>query len=548
MVSDIINYFPFDSFRIGQKESITEIIDAIDNGYKNIVFDASTGSGKSSVARTVIDYFNQTKGYSSFLLSSTKMLQNQYYLESKEFNKFGIDYQVGKGRNNFTCVANTKLDCNKGECKTSIDTKFHCPFGLHRYEDDDIVIGSYESGKTCEYWEQKKKAITSEVCILNYDVLLSDYPNHYKHRDLMICDEAHNIDQKIMNRVSITLSETRLADFGVFLKNEDFYKDNANLDYWLNRLKEISSILTNHHTSGYYISDNHKVVFNKYQLDGINHLNSKINERIIEIKEDPYKWFIDIVSDAFGKKITIKPIDVHEYVAPLLLNKADYHVFMSGSIIDYNNFIKYLGLNEDDTYYVYQESSFDNVNRNPIFKQYCGKLTYKEKNDTLPKVYPIIQQIITNHMSDKGIIHCNSREFANKVLDNCFGYDRFIKYDSSREKDEAIEELKESENGIIVAYSLEEGLDLPNDDLRFQILLKCPYPNLGDKQIKARANNDYRWYQIETIRKFVQTIGRGMRNKDDYCTNYVIDSSFKDIIRNKYCPKYIKDSIKEGVI
>ena len=98
-----------------------------------------------------------------------------------------------------------------------------------------------------------------------------------------------------------------------------------------------------------------------------------------------------------------------------------------------------------------------------------------------------------------------------------------------------------------ISTTLEEGLDLPNDDLRFQVLLKCPYPSLADKQIKARQNADYTWYLIETIRKIIQTVGRGMRNEDDYCTNYLIDSSFKNVLKNKYCPNYLKDSIQKKI-
>ena len=266
-----------------------------------------------------------------------------------------------------------------------------------------------------------------------------------------------------------------------------------------------------------------------------------------EIKHNKDIWFVDFVNDNFSKKIVIKPIDVHNYAKPYLLDKSTYHLLMSGSIVDYHNFSKYLGLDDDEVYYIQQDSSFDVVTNNPLIPCYCGKLTYGQKEKTLPKVYPIIEKIITNHMSEKGIIHCNSREFANSIVANCYDYGRFITYRTSKEKDEAITELKESENKIIVAYSLEEGLDLPNDDLRFQILLKCPFPSLADKQIKARMEADYSWYTIETIRKLIQTVGRGMRAEDDYCTNYLIDTSFKQLLRNKYCPRYLKDSVKHDV-
>lgn len=539
---DLLEYFPFESFNKGQEESIREIINAFNKGYKYVILDAPTGSGKSSIARTVIDYFHVKNGCNSYLLSSTKMLQNQYFDESLLFNKFNVDYSVGKGRSNFICKWNSK-HCGEGECRTTTDAQFRCKYGLHDVETWDIGCLS----GNCNYWEQKKDAINSDVCILNYDVLLSDFPNHYGYRDLMVCDEAHNIDTKIMNRVSITLSEAQLGSYGVYLENEDFYEKNTTVDYWTERLVEIKNALIKHHAESCFDDGYRKTYFTKNQLNDMNHLIDKIKSRLDEIDENPSQWFIDIVEDKWGKKIIIKPIDVHQYCKPYLLDKSNFHLLMSGSIVDYHNFAKYLGLEDDEVYYIQQESTFDVVNNNPLIPRYCGKLTFKEKQKTLPKAYPIINDILAEHMNEKGIIHCNSKEFASKIIENCWDYGRFIIYENSFEKEQAIETLKESNNGVIVAYSLEEGLNLPNDDIRFQILFKCPYPSLADKQIKARQKADYTWYLLETIRKVIQTIGRGMRNEDDYCTNYLIDSSFKNILKNKYCPKYLKDSVKRKI-
>ena len=107
-----------------------------------------------------------------------------------------------------------------------------------------------------------------------------------------------------------------------------------------------------------------------------------------------------------------------------------------------------------------------------------------------------------------------------------------------------LEDFKKSDyNEVIVAYSLEEGVDLPYDNISFQIIFKTPYPFLGDPQVRARKEADKDWYTIETIRKLVQIQGRGMRAEDDSCTNYVLDSSFKGIIRNRLCPVEFKECV-----
>ena len=46
----VLNYFPFEKARKHQLETISEILEAVDNGYKYIVLEAGTGTGKSAIA------------------------------------------------------------------------------------------------------------------------------------------------------------------------------------------------------------------------------------------------------------------------------------------------------------------------------------------------------------------------------------------------------------------------------------------------------------------------------------------------------------------
>ena len=56
-----------------QKQIINEIIDAIEMGFKNIIVEAGTGTGKSAIATTIANYIGD-----SYILTMTKQLQNQY--------------------------------------------------------------------------------------------------------------------------------------------------------------------------------------------------------------------------------------------------------------------------------------------------------------------------------------------------------------------------------------------------------------------------------------------------------------------------------------
>ena len=88
---------------------------------------------------------------------------------------------------------------------------------------------------------------------------------------------------------------------------------------------------------------------------------------------------------------------------------------------------------------------------------------------------------------------------------------------------------------------MNEGVDLPGQLCRFQIIYKMPYPDLADKQILMRANAEEDWYEYKTALSLIQTYGRGMRYEDDYCTTYLIDSRIMEFIKTS---KFIQDSFK----
>lgn len=95
---------------------------------------------------------------------------------------------------------------------------------------------------------------------------------------------------------------------------------------------------------------------------------------------------------------------------------------------------------------------------------------------------------------------------------------------------------------------MNEGVDLPGDQCRFQIIYKIPYPSLADKQTKLRKNIDKQWYEYKTALNLVQTYGRGMRFEKDYCKTYFIDSRLAsfvgmDEVRNNFLPDSFKKAI-----
>jgi len=90
-----------------------------------------------------------------------------------------------------------------------------------------------------------------------------------------------------------------------------------------------------------------------------------------------------------------------------------------------------------------------------------------------------------------------------------------------------------------------DGIDLEGEMCRWQVLLKVPYPYLGDSRVEYMVNekNDWDWYNEQTARRLIQSVGRGVRSGDDYCDYYVLDESFLDVMDSATVPEWFENAI-----
>ena len=87
--------------RNSQITLINKINWAIGEGYKNIILEAGTGTGKSAIATTLANMYED-----SYILTMTKQLQEQYL---DDFDDMLVEI---KGKGNYPC--NYKGSCDLG--------------------------------------------------------------------------------------------------------------------------------------------------------------------------------------------------------------------------------------------------------------------------------------------------------------------------------------------------------------------------------------------------------------------------------------------------
>ena len=520
------NHFPLTNPRDGQLETVSEILEAIERGYRYIVLEAGTGTGKSAIAATLASISE-----SSYILTITKQLQDQYL---RDFS--GL--QVVKGRQNFNCLqyknALAPKPCSEGKCITE---GHDCRYSLKNRTNE------IKRDNTCPYYYQKYLALNSKSVISNYPYLFLElnYVKDFQKRELLICDEAHNLEAMLMDQLTLEFSKADLEEYLKFELTEELIEELNTQSYtrwmrFINRVrdeyqKELEKLETLEREE---LAE--KIAFIRHQ---INDCKRFIDHIII----DPKTWIFDW--DDSTETAQFKPLKVNRYAEDTLFKYADAVLFMSATILDDELFAKWLGIDGDEIYSIRKKSPFD-IKNNPIMTYDGYNMSRNFIKVNAPKTIKTINEILEKHEHEKGIIHTVSgqcMEFLCQNIDN----PRLIGHDS-KNRQEQLEEFINSENPLVlVSPSMGEGVDLPGDLCRFQVIYKLPYPDWGDKQIYERSSIDLEWYDYKTCLSLVQTHGRGMRDEGDYCRTYVIDSRFISYIRSGRANRFLPDTFKKAI-
>ncbi|MBN2330966.1 MAG: DEAD/DEAH box helicase family protein [Candidatus Aenigmarchaeota archaeon] len=541
-IREVPEHFPHESVRPLQKAAIHAIDEAWERGYRYVFLEAPTGFGKSAVAITLAKQHPK-----AFILVSTKVLQDQY----SRRRIYGT-VQV-KGQSNFGCLLSKTSTCNAGQCHLGTECK-HKPsrstedipvFGVKIAETEKVEFWAKENTRVCRYWKQKCYALGHSYPVMNYSYFLHEttHAKDFMKRKLMICDEAHSIEKELMNFISFSISDNDLK-----LVNCRIPKEDIPIKEWVKNLKEWARNMT-------IESNNTEEKANRAGKERISNLIEKINELNSKIRKcefiseeltkDPENWLIDRKDKDKVSHVTFKPIFVKSW-GHKFFDFADLFLLQSATIIDADAIAKSLKLPQEECIFLRAGSEFDPKKR-PIYYNPIGRMSMRHIEDTLPKLADEIRLLMTKYPTKKGVIHTHSYRIQDYILQN-IQTDRFIanKAEDSKMREGIFQEFIESKKPLIlVTPSAYEGMDFKDDICRWQVLCKIPYPDLGDKQIHKRNEIDQSWYQWMTILRLVQTYGRGIRSKTDWCRTYLFDASFDTLYgrSKKLFPEWFTEAI-----
>jgi Rad3-related DNA helicase len=242
-----------------------------------------------------------------------------------------------------------------------------------------------------------------------------------------------------------------------------------------------------------------------------------------------------------ARECTVKPIEVGEGANKLLYVMGKKKLFLSATVLKKDIFYKSCGLDDSKTDFISIQSPFKSSSYGLTYIP-VGSMAKKDIQNTSPKIAKAIKQILQNHKNEKGVIHTvtyNITDEISKIKDP-----RLLVQKSSNDRDLILKNhFSSKEPTVIVSPAMMEGLDLKDDLGRFQVICKIPFPYIGDEVTKIKMAKSPEWYTWNTVRTLVQTVGRCVRNHQDWTKTYILDECFIDLLKqnSEFFPEFFED-------
>lgn len=570
--------FPFPSYRQYQEEAYKQASKALYEQDKDVVIlNLPTGVGKSGICTGLARQAN-----SAFLTTPMKSLRAQL----EEDDVLRDHYNTLRARDDYRCSKHRQGDDETRSCAT-------CPVARGATEDSCRDRG-------CEYWVSKENAMSGDVATLTFAYLILDsmLPVHvdaeptireedkglikqlptgerhpqisFDQRDVLVCDEIHKLEDYVASMFAgVTISPYSLPRdvYGDIAENIDDDADQihevlrelfkleeraeavkaiaesggsvelADQD-WSITLQELVDDPRDEDARGGVIDECEEF------LRKFGHLRDELEagrDWVVNIEEA-------ILDDEELKKLELKPIDVDYFLQRFVWSRADKVVLSTATMPFSDNpdrWLRDLGLGDKSYECIQYPMPFPQENRPIETGTSVAKLSGSGMEDNWGTIVQTMRQLTDKHSGEKGLIHTASYARAEQLYDALPSSNVFL---SEREMDTEveIERWQASDKDMFLSPSCMDGVDLKGDMCRWQVLLKVPYPYAGDSRVDFKLNERkaWDWYYETTALKLIQSVGRGVRSREDHCTYYVLDRCFEDVMDRASVPDWFTDAIR----
>ncbi|MFB6295664.1 MAG: helicase C-terminal domain-containing protein [Halobacteriales archaeon] len=503
----IVEEFPAPSFRGHQEAALEDIRDAFAAGNDVVLVRAPTGSGKSLLARAVMGTARTAEE------AGVGDVTGAYYttpqvsqLDAVAEDDLLSDLAVVRGKRNYDCILpeeDTTVDrapCTRDR-DFDCDIRHKCPY----FSDRAIAENRRFAAMTLAYFMRTAGSET------------------FGPRDVVVIDEAHGLAEWAEMYATIDL-DGRTVPIWDDITVPDLDDLSTAVDFAESLAAECERRLES--------------LRGKRQLTPAEASErDRLAERIGELT-----WFVEDARDldsatewlleVEGDRVSFKPLNPARYLRHTVWDRGAQFALLSATILDKAAFCRGVGLDPAKVALVDVPHTFPLEHR-PLYDVTQGRMTYEDREETVPNVARLLVRLMARHPEEKGIVHAHSYDIAEGLRSRLaeMGVGTRVRTHGSDDREDALAAWLESDRpDVFLSVTMEEALDLHGDLARWQVLCKAPYPNTNDVRVARRLQDDqWGWYYRTTLRTVIQACGLIVRSAEDHGATYLADSSLLDL-------------------
>lgn len=495
----------YGSWRPGQAGAIEQ---ASSSTKRIILIEAPTGTGKTLLGLGLA----LVNSWRAYFLTANKTLQDQYVEEGNGMVRRMV------GRQNYKCVL---WKFHPGEAASrgaAMDTSV----------DNAPCASGYQCPvkKWCGYFVDKKEVMAGLLSAHNYSYWLpeSEYAGGFSDTDLIVADEAHLLDNVICKFLAINLDSKTLS----YMKQMGAMPANDSIMQW----KKAGEAAETGAREALLLQEEGTVNASRWKR------RLSLYQRLAAIDTEHNRYVVN--KAAWSTSIVpVWPIGVEKL---LMGHKARKLVMMTATVIDKEMFLDVLGFNPDDVEFIKMPWVFPPYTR-PVYYRPVAEVTRETTIAAASNLAGACDDVLSKREGEKGVIHTHSFRLLDAVVPYIKNLHRIVVQTRGADRLQLITSFKaEGGSRWLVSPSVEHGENFAGDIARNQIILKIPFPNLGDEAVRIRSRQKHWWYKFATVQNLVQMIGRLTRSDRDYGETYIFDGKLESVM--ELIPQEVKAAMK----
>ena len=431
--------------RPAQVEATEQIVKAFQDE-RHVILSAPTGSGKTLIGELVRRMLGNTR---AIYTCTTKTLQDQF---ERDFPYS----RVLKGRANYP-TETLRADVNAGDCTWDGTSCMWC-----------------EVKNNCPYEIAKAEALASDLAVLNLSYLLTEAngPGRFGERrsadgevthrtPLVILDEADLIEGALLGFVEVEYGPYWQSRLKVGLPK--LRTHGAKTNDWAEWAEEAAgaarTLLRN------LPRDSSASIQQLRMRSRLFSLAGKLDMLVEGLAEG--QWVMQVDSRPRGDTAIFKPVKVDLFAERMLWRHGRKFLLMSGSVVSADEMADSLGIEDYELVSVPMEWPAE---QRPIYSTPVTSVSWRNKKESWPKLVGALQRILERHPTGRVLVHTVSYKLAEYVADNLVTDRPVFSYRSSSERELTLNRYRETEDAVLLASSMERGVDLPDEACEVQVI------------------------------------------------------------------------------